>query len=575
MNKKTLILKVLNEITQSNQNQTPKPIIRVEDAPITKFIINFFKKRKDADLIVLNSNGDIWTIDVRAIVVSEETQMQSLRERAKSLTYEIKRELEEALMKAFLIPNMSIQGLKQVQNNTCDFVISFIYSNKNIDRTNFYESKNPKVAKVLKDILKESEPSKEDHKAEIAKYQKEVKKFTDAYHKFTEQGKTTEAKQALKSANEAEENITKCKTSIAKLNESKQSLTKGVLQEYDAKDEERIKGLKGGDKAQQMANSIKDPNKAFNRYEAAVAIAPRIAYIFLNRAVELGHTKAKEVKDEQDQKQRARWKKEDEENTAKAKIKADKFASAVKKKYPDMSINITKESPVQYQGQRSGVLYVTLGSNKLSQGLVGLGDQRKVLHRTHNALRSLADKFNGYYDITYGKSYVRFDGNKITTNESKALTEDVYYPQEKPKRNYKQELQEYVDEWVEEQIGSEAANGWVEDYLSGYKISVNAIPYKSEMGQMVTYEAGEKVWMESAEELCDYLNNLNYKFTFQVGNAGPSMSWVYTENVIKEAKKLKEGRERFGEIFDNKTPLIKQVDLAKAKEIERINGLSL
>lgn len=154
MNKKNLIYSILKEITQGNQNQTPKPIIRVEDSKITKFIISFFEKRKDADLIVLNSNGDIWTIDVRATVVSEDDK-QTIRERAKALTYQIKRELEETLMKEFAIPNMSIQGIKPVQNNTCDFVISFIYSNKNVDRTNFYEGKNSKVAKILKEILNE------------------------------------------------------------------------------------------------------------------------------------------------------------------------------------------------------------------------------------------------------------------------------------------------------------------------------------------------------------------------------------------------------------------------------------
>lgn len=265
MNKKNLIYGILKEITQGNQNQTPKPIIRVEDSKITKFIISFFKKRKDADLIVLNSNGDIWTIDVRATVVSEDDK-QTIRERAKALTYQIKRELEETLMKEFAIPNMSIQGIKPVQNNTCDFVISFIYSNKNVDRTNFYEGKNPKVTKILREILKESEPSKEDHKAEIAKYQKEVKKFTDAYHKFTEQGKTAEAKQALKSAKEAEENITKCKTSIAKLNESKQFLTEGIVSD---KDWERMLSLVVTQKdGAGVAQTITDKKKAIARFVA-------------------------------------------------------------------------------------------------------------------------------------------------------------------------------------------------------------------------------------------------------------------------------------------------------------------
>ena len=161
MNKKNLIYGILKEITQGNQNQTPKPIIRVEDSKITKFIISFFEKRKDADLIVLNSNGDIWTIDVRATVVSEDDK-QTIRERAKALTYQIKRELEETLMKEFAIPNMSIQGIKPVQNNTCDFVISFIYSNKNVDRTNFYEGKNPKVTKILREILTEGITSDKD-----------------------------------------------------------------------------------------------------------------------------------------------------------------------------------------------------------------------------------------------------------------------------------------------------------------------------------------------------------------------------------------------------------------------------
>ena len=68
-------------------------------------------------------------------------------------------------------------------------------------------------------------------------------------------------------------------------------------------------------------------------------------------------------------------------------------------------------------------------------------------------------------------------------------------------------MQEYVDEWVEENIGSESANGGVEDYETGYKVSVYAVSYKNSKGEKVYHEAGEEAWMESAEELCNYLNN--------------------------------------------------------------------
>lgn len=202
-----------------------------------------------------------------------------------------------------------------------------------------------------------------------------------------------------------------------------------VLKE-DAKDDQRISdiqsksngsGWKAAELAQQMADKITTPEKAYNRYQAAINVFgkdSRVANIFLDRAKVLKHATGTTVANDRDEAQRQIWKQQREEALARAKVKADKFIKIFSKRYPDYKLSLTTSSPVQYQSGDGKTLYVTIGGDlsRLTKGLAGLGDQR-VVSRMHGAIRRMADLTGGHYDFNYSKPFVAFSGSK-PRNES-------------------------------------------------------------------------------------------------------------------------------------------------------------
>lgn len=154
-------------------------------------------------------------------------------------------------------------------------------------------------------------------------------------------------------------------------------------------------GAKGYKLAEQMANLIKDPTKAYNRYLAATQTFGEndsVARIFLNRAAELQHPEAIRIKGESDQSSSEEYKLRREQSTARAKLKAEAFLKVFKSRYPDFrpTLNTYGDVSVTFDG-----------GEKLRKGLEGLGD-RRAISPMHAGIRNLADKFGGYYNCSYG-----------------------------------------------------------------------------------------------------------------------------------------------------------------------------
>jgi len=194
------------------------------------------------------------------------------------------------------------------------------------------------------------------------------------------------------------------------------------LAQANPRDVERVKEINIGSttdrekrgKAEKMAKLIKDPTKAYNRYLAAVEVFGNgsIARTFLDRAIELKHPDALNLKDQQDKDWRSNYDIRRQQTLARAKLKADAFIKEFKRRYPDFanSVSISSYSPVQYQSGNGETYYVEFdGGEKLRKGLAGLGDQRGM-SPMHQGINSLARKFGGYYDYNYGKSFVSFSG---------------------------------------------------------------------------------------------------------------------------------------------------------------------
>lgn len=187
----------------------------------------------------------------------------------------------------------------------------------------------------------------------------------------------------------------------------------------DAKDTQRVQdiktkangsGWKAFELAQQMANAITTPDKAYNRYKAAMLVfgPGQVADAFLDRAKKLGHADGIAAADTRDAEQKAKWEAERKAAIEKVMPSATNFMKVIGKRYPELEPSITTSSPIQYQHGDGKTVYVVMTSTpRLRKGLSGLGDHG-VVSRQHEAIRKVADKFNGRYDFNYGKPYVAF-----------------------------------------------------------------------------------------------------------------------------------------------------------------------
>jgi hypothetical protein len=133
------------------------PIVNFKDEPIIKSIQEFFKKnfKKDkVQVVYINENGDVWEIGLRFTLDTKSPESQKQREKARAIAYEMKRALEENLIETYNIPNMSIQGLKVI-NDLVEFGISFIYANKNNIKMNYENKTKQRVSFLIESILEE------------------------------------------------------------------------------------------------------------------------------------------------------------------------------------------------------------------------------------------------------------------------------------------------------------------------------------------------------------------------------------------------------------------------------------
>lgn len=127
------------------------PVLKYEDTPLIKDIVEYFKSQKDIKLINILGNGDVWQMDLRCSI-EPGLNHQLTREMGKASAYDIKTALEEHLKEKKLnVPNMSIQGIS-TKDDKCEFTISFIYAYKGNER-DLYE--NSKVTTLLKNVFKE------------------------------------------------------------------------------------------------------------------------------------------------------------------------------------------------------------------------------------------------------------------------------------------------------------------------------------------------------------------------------------------------------------------------------------
>lgn len=157
MNRKKLIAKELKEAFGGGETSVASPanILKFKDNPLVAAIQDIMKNKfKDVTLMFIHENGDIMEIGFKFEIEDPSPQMQFTREIAKQRSYEIKRELEVALMPKFAIPSFSIQGVKTVRAEDnkafCEFAISLIYANKGNLKVN-YESYKKKVNNLLKE----------------------------------------------------------------------------------------------------------------------------------------------------------------------------------------------------------------------------------------------------------------------------------------------------------------------------------------------------------------------------------------------------------------------------------------
>ena len=128
------------------------PILDYKDDPAVEAILEYFEGEKDAKLVGIVGQGETWQMDIRCNI-EPGSMAQFTREIGKQKAYDLKRGLEEFLLKKDVnIPIMSIQGIR-TNNNLLEFSISFIYTYKGNVR-DLNESREQRKSEILRDILK-------------------------------------------------------------------------------------------------------------------------------------------------------------------------------------------------------------------------------------------------------------------------------------------------------------------------------------------------------------------------------------------------------------------------------------
>jgi hypothetical protein len=176
--------------------------------------------------------------------------------------------------------------------------------------------------------------------------------------------------------------------------------------------------------ASKMAQAIKEPSKAWNRYLGSVEVFGKssISSIFFDRAVELNHPEALAKKQADDDSWRKEYDIRTKQASAKSKFKAERFVKDLKSRYPWIETQLTS-GDVGGNGYSSGAYSVIISYTDTSKdpdrgrtdmgprsGIYNLAGNKK-LEANSRGIDNLASKYGGYYKGYGREKYVLFRGN--------------------------------------------------------------------------------------------------------------------------------------------------------------------
>lgn len=152
--------RIFNEVASQTN------IDKENDDALIAYIKDYFNKKDNVELVMLETQGDEVTMAIRAKLDTDEESNQYKREEGKQLAYDIKYKLEQELQNKFAYTPLSIRGVQirtledKDSPNIVEFEINFIYKNSGNTKLVTKESKNsPKtfLDEVKEDLIKEIE----------------------------------------------------------------------------------------------------------------------------------------------------------------------------------------------------------------------------------------------------------------------------------------------------------------------------------------------------------------------------------------------------------------------------------
>jgi len=199
----------------------------------------------------------------------------------------------------------------------------------------------------------------------------------------------------------------------------------GIGQKPDAKDLKRVedifakskgKSYKAAELAETMCKLIKDKEKAYRRYLAAAQIAgkdSRVAQIFLERAVELGHEEAGSVKQVKVADDKAKYEAELNRKRDIVRPFAEKFVKHMKRVF-GMDLSISTSSPYPYESNEGLFVSIPYVSGAAYSGYSSGGPENVTGYRKSylgakmSKIATTARNHNVGLYKNYGTYYVKF-----------------------------------------------------------------------------------------------------------------------------------------------------------------------
>lgn len=200
----------------------------------------------------------------------------------------------------------------------------------------------------------------------------------------------------------------------------------GIGQKPDAKDIQRVNDIftkaqqkrhvSATDLAETMCKLIKDKEKAYRRYLAAAQIAgkdSRVAQIFLEKAVSLGHEEAGSVKKEKVADDKAKYEAELDRKRAIVMPFAEKFVKHMKRVF-GMDVRISTMSPYPYESNEGLFVDIPHVEGASYSGYTSGGPEnvtgynKRYLGSTMSRIATTARNNGVSLYKNYGTYYVKF-----------------------------------------------------------------------------------------------------------------------------------------------------------------------